>query len=238
MSAPPGTPPGSPEVPGRPGDVLATLAAQSRHQVRLLRQWMSWWVPVLFGLGLAVAILGLIPTTAAFLEQGSPPPSFFLFALFTLFFGWVVALTVMGPFPQRPRIVPYFARELGKLGGETQSAFRRGRGLYREIAGLEELARRLQVRPLSSFGFADDYFEQEVHWHAAAEGLRTVEALQQQLDAPLRTARYLAEDLEALAQALRVATDQEVAFSLVLRLRARDSLQAVCTREVRQGSFW
>ena len=40
-----------------------------------------------------------------------------------------------------PRIVPYIARELGKYGGRTSIAFARGRGLYREIVALDELAR-------------------------------------------------------------------------------------------------
>jgi hypothetical protein len=48
----------------------------------------------------------------------------------------------------------------------------------------------------------------------------------------------LAQELDALASVLRAAAEQNVEFSLVLRLHARDSMQGVCAREVRQGSFW
>jgi hypothetical protein len=37
---------------------------------------------------------------------------------------------------------------------------------------------------------------------------------------------------------VRIAADQGVDFSLMLRLHAKDSMQVVRTREVRQGSFW
>jgi hypothetical protein len=37
---------------------------------------------------------------------------------------------------------------------------------------------------------------------------------------------------------VRTAADRGVDFNLVLRLHAKDSMQVVRTREVRQGSFW
>jgi hypothetical protein len=219
-------------------DVSAILSEQCRHQVRLARKRMTWWIPWIFVLGLCVSILGLIPSIAAFREQGSPTLTVFVFACCAVFFGWVVVLWLIGPFLIRPRIVPYFTRELGAYGGTTMTAFARGRGLYREIVALEQLARALGVKPLSAFGFAYDHYEQEIHWHAAAEGLRTVAALRQGLSAHLLTAPDVAQDLEALASVVRAAADQAVDFSLVLRLHAKDNMQAVCTREVRQGSFW
>jgi hypothetical protein len=94
------------------------------------------------------------------------------------------------------------------------------------------------VTPLSAFGFAYDHYDQQVRWHPAREGLRTVQTLRQGLDARLRAVPDVAGDLEALALVLRAAADREIDFSLVLRLHATDSMQAVCTREVRQGSFW
>lgn len=161
-----------------------------------------------------------------------------VFALFSVLFGWAVVVWLLGPLLLRPRIVPYFDRELGSYGGETMTAFRRGRGLYREIVALEQLAHTLGVRPLAGFGIAYDHYEQTVQWHPASEGLRTVEAMRQALDTRLTTARDVALDLDALASILRTAADQGVAFSLVLRLYDKDDMQAVCTREVRQGSFW
>ena len=128
-----------------------------------------------------------------------------MFAFFSVCFGSGVVLWLIEPLLIRPRIVPYFSRELERYGGTTMTAFKRGRDLYREIATLDQLAGTLGVTPLSAFGFAYDYYEQDVQWHPASEGLRTVEALRQGLDG---------------------------------RLHAKDSMQVVCTREVRQGSFW
>ena len=220
------------------GDVSAILSEQYRLQVRLARKRMTWWIPWIFVVGLGVSILGLIPSIAVFQEAGTPTFTLFLFASFAVFFGWAVVLWLMGPYLFRPRIVPYFTRELGKYGGTTTTAFKRGRGLYREIVALEQLAGALGVKPLSAFGFAYDHYEQEVRWHAASEGLRTAEGLRQGLGAHFLTAPDVAQDIEALAAVLRAAADQGVDFSLVLRLHAKDNLQAVSTREVRQGSFW
>jgi hypothetical protein len=95
----------------------------------------------------------------------------------------------------------------------------------------------LDVPPLSSFGFADDVYGQEVRWHPASEGRRTVGALARGLDDRLRSVPAVAEDLDALATALGVAGQREVAFALMLRL-GPDSLQVVSTMERRQGRFW
>ena len=116
------------------------------------------------------------------------------------------------------------------------SAFPRGCALYREITTLDRLADSLGVEPLSAFGFAYDHYDQEVYWHAAAAGLRTAEALRQETGA--NAAPDLTQDLDALVSVLHAAASQNVEFSLVLRLHTRNSMQDVCAREVRQGSFW
>lgn len=219
-------------------DVLAVLSAQCEHQVRMVRKRMPWWIPWIFVFGLCVSIVGLIPFIAAFRESGSLTVGLVGFGLAALFFGWVVISWLLWPYRLRPRIVPYFVRELGPLWGDTMAAFTRGRGLYREIVALEELAETQGVKALSAFGFAYDHYGQQVRWHPASEGLRTVEALRQSLGAQTHAAPDVARDLEALASVLRTAATQGVDFSLVLRLHAKDSLQGVCTREVRQGSFW
>ena len=136
----------------------------------------------------------------------------------------------------RPRLVPYFARQLDEYRATT-AAFVRGRGLYMEMAALDELAAKLRVTPLSAFGFAYDYFDQSVQWHPASEALATIGALQSGLDARLRAAPDVAADLEALGAVVRAAADRGVEFSLVVRLHGKDSLQDL-SRENRQGSFW
>jgi hypothetical protein len=142
------------------------------------------------------------------------------------------------PFRPKPRIVPYFARELDKYGGKTSIAFALGRALFLEIGALDQLAAARGVRPLSAFGFPDDYYGQEVHWHPASEGLRSVKALQEGLGTLQLARSGLAHDLEGLASVLSNAAESGVDFCLVLRLHQRDNLQFVMTRESRQGSFW
>jgi hypothetical protein len=151
-------------------DVAAILSEQCRHQIRLHREWMTFWIPSIFVIGLVVSILGLVASVAAFRADGSQPVSVAVFALFSLLFGRAVFSWLTWPLFIRPRIVPYFSKELGRYGGETMASFRRGRGLYREIGALERLAQTLGVKPLASFGFAYDHYGQTVQWHPAAEG--------------------------------------------------------------------
>jgi hypothetical protein len=198
---------------------------------------MTWWIPLIFVAGLGVSVYGLLPAITMFRDSRSVS-LLILFGIFTVLFGWAVGLWLLGPFLMRPRIVPCFARELGPYGGEAMAAFRGGRALFRESAALEGLAESLGVKPLSAFGFADDYYEQEVSWHAASEGIRSIEALLQGLGSLPARAPGVDEDLRTLASVLRIAGDQRVDFSLMLRLSAKDSMQVVRTREVRQGSFW
>lgn len=219
-------------------DAPEVLGAQLRHQLTLYNRRMMWWIPWIFVIGLGVAILGLIPAIAMATERGAPSPGLFVFAFFVALFGWGVVMWLTSPLAIKPRIVPYFARELAPCGGATMAGFRSGRRLYLEMGALDRLAGSLGVRTLSTFGFAYDHFEQEVRWHPADEGLRTIEALERGLRGAPRTAPGLADDLEALAAILRVAAERGVGFSLVLRLHAKDSLQAVCALEERQGSFW
>lgn len=219
-------------------DVLVKLSEQLQHQVRVTRKWMTWWIPAIFAFGLCICIIGLIPAVTASLERGSPRVSVFVYGLFAVFFGWAVIYSVLWSFFLRPRIVPYFKQELEPYGGATMKAFPRGRALYREILALEELASSLSAEPLSAFGFAHDLYEQEVRWHAASAGLRTVEALRQSAGVRSTAPPDVVQDLDALASILRVAADRNIEFSLVLRLHAKDSMQGVCTREVRQGSYW
>ena len=209
-----------------------TLDEQCRHQVRIMRERMAWWISSIFAAGFVFSAIGLFASLAAFREDGSITAKLVAFAIFFVLFGWAVVLMLL-PIRPRPRIVPYFAAELGAYGGDTMTAFARGRALYLEITALDALARSRGVKPLSTFGFAYDHFGQEVHWHPAADGLATAEALRKERNSPA-----VAQDLEALARVLRTAAGKDVPFSLVLRVWEKDSMQMVCTRETRQGSFW
>jgi predicted permease len=67
------------------------LADQRRHQVSLARKRMTWWIPLIFVAGLGVSVYGLLPAIAVFREGGSAA-LLALFAVFTVLFGWAVAL--------------------------------------------------------------------------------------------------------------------------------------------------
>jgi hypothetical protein len=219
-------------------DVREVLEEQRQRQLRFHLQQGAWiaWVPVV---GLGLSSTGLI-AARSLARDGVGLSTAKLAFLWFGFVYFVLALAALASFPFRlkPRIVPYFARQLEEYGGESARAFVRGGGLYREIGALETLADTLGVRPLSTFGFADDYYGQEVHWHAASEGVRTVEALRQRLGVPSPAAADAAHDLEALASVLRIAADKGVDFCLAVRILGKDSLQVVSSMEIRQGRFW
>lgn len=176
--------------------------------------------------------LGLLGALVLHPEVKTSKGELVFFALGFLFFGWGLVMWLTYPFFRKPRLVPYFAREVQPYSRETAAAFWRGRALYREIATLDELAAKEGVPPLSAFGFADDYYEQEVQWYPASEGLRTVGAIK-----PLVAAPDLTGDLGALESALKAAAELGVDFSIALRVH-NDSLQAVSSMQQRQGRFW
>jgi hypothetical protein len=215
------------------GDPPPALAAQVRLQARIDRQRMTWWIPAIFVVGLCVSALGLFTSIARLGDGGALRVVDGVFAVFFALFALSVAVWLATPLRIRPRIVPYFAREIEPHGGRSSAAFAHGRRLYLGIGALDELARTAGATPLSAFGFADDYYGQSVHWHAAAAGLRTIAALRHG-----SAGAELAADLDALAAALDRAAEHGVDFSLVLRLYGRDSLQVVSSREPRQGRFW
>ncbi len=220
------------------GDVAVRLAAQRAFQLSEEGRRATPWVPVVFAIGVAVGVLGLVPAGAAASERGGPTLGLFVYGAATLLFAWGVLLWLCAPLSVRPRVVPCFARAVGPPGGPALAAFRRGRGLYLDFAALDRLADALGARPLSEFGFADDHYGQSPRWHPAAEGLATVEALRQGLSRAPAMRPEVAADLDALARALREAEGQGIAFDLRLRLRASDSLQSVAVSESRRGSFW
>jgi hypothetical protein len=219
------------------GGARATLEKQRQLQVRFHSTqgaWIVWIAVVGFGfsaVGLAAAWI------LARHGQGLSAPKLALLWFGFLCFGAAPVFRLTWPLRLRPRIVPCFSRQIEEYGGRTSAAFPRGRGLYREIVTLEALADTLGVTPLSTFGFTDDYYGQEVRWHPASEGVKTAGALRESLDARLLADRDVTRDLEALGSVLAIAAGQGVDFALTLRLQ-KDSLQVVSSWEQRQGRFW
>jgi hypothetical protein len=222
-----------------PVDVQSVLSEQRRLQLRFhLRQglWIIW-APIL---GLALSILGLVAARSLAQSGQALSTTKVAFLWFGLaYFGLAAVAMATLAFRLRARIVPYFSRRIGDYGGESSTAFVRGRGLHEEASALDERADALGVQRLSSFGFADDFYGQDVRWHSAAGGLATAEALREGPPAAFRSRHPdLPGDLDALATVLRLAADDGVDFCLTVRIFRKDSLQVVSSMEDRQGCFW
>ena len=219
-------------------DVRAVVEEQRKRQLRFHLKQAAWiaWVPVV---GFGLSSLGLMAARTLAQDGMALSTAKLMFLWFGFVsFGLALAALLTQPFRLKTRIVPYFVRQIEEHGGGSTRAFVRGRGLYRDIVALEDLAGTLGVTPLSAFGFADDYYGQTVHWHAASEGLRTAEALRQALNTRLPGARDASDDLDALASVLRIAANRGVDFCLTVRIQRKDSLQVVSSMEVRHGRFW
>jgi hypothetical protein len=216
-------------------EVLSVLLEQRRRQTRWSLRHRTWVMLVVL-LGLGVSVVGGYAALTLW-RDGARPSALKLVVLAygVLSFGGVLIAWALWLLRARTRVVPYFARELGRYPGESSVAFGRGHHLYRHSALLDRTAVSLGVQPLSAFGFGDDLYGQPVRWSPAAEGLRTVEALRGAVTADSDVAR----DLGALATALKVAADHGVEFALLLRLGAGD-LQSAAVFEPREriGRFW
>lgn len=212
------------------------LAGLLRHRRRADNRRASP-ILALFTIGFLLSSLGLIGVLPRLHEETMRRKSDLMIAFGVVYFGAGLVVWLISSYRTRPRVIPYFAREIEPYGGPSSQAFARGRSLYLAIDLLDELAGTLGVAPLSSFGFADDFYGQEVRWHRPAEGLRTVEALQQGVAARSPAPTDLVSDLDALAAVLRRAAERGVDFSLALR-PSKDSLQVVSSMEARQGRFW
>ena len=106
-------------------DVLAILSEQYRHQVRVARTRMNWWMPW-DGICI-ISFCVSIPFITAFLAKELTLSVVVVFALcavvvalYVAVFGYGAVNSLIGwltkPSPRRLRIVPYFARGLGYPG--------------------------------------------------------------------------------------------------------------------------
>jgi hypothetical protein len=156
-------------------------------------------------------------------------------ALFLAYAIW----TLRGYARMRPRVVPYFELKDFRRGDpsrktaeESGRAFLSGEEIAANLEDLDELALRLGVAPLSSFGFGDDLLKQEPQWSGIDDGLRTLSALLTNASKP-----DVAAQLQNLAAALAKARQSQVRFCLIVRYGPDDAISGVEMAK-RQGTFW
>lgn len=179
--------------------------------------------------GLAVSAFW-VSATALLTPATRSPFNLFgvLFAgYFTFCFGYGMVIGGVRD-SMRARIVPYFESRIGR-----HDAFRHGAVVARRCASLDELCLARGVRPISSFGFADDIRGERVVWYDASEGLLTI----RELVAAVHEEILLGEDLRAMEQALLRASEEDIRFCFILR-NGMDHYISPMEMDRRVGSFW
>jgi hypothetical protein len=140
--------------------------------------------------------------------------------------------TASGSVPEffRVRVLPYFERRLGNADGWLA-----GKSLLLHSRQLDEIARRLGIRPLSDFASGDDMvlFE-KLRWFPAKEALNTTERLLQ-ADVCNEFSPELVSDLRCLKSALSSADSNGIKFCLLLR---EGSSTSGLEMDRRKGSFF
>ncbi|MCL4181171.1 MAG: hypothetical protein KJ072_25930 [Verrucomicrobia bacterium] len=147
---------------------------------KCLRRWFGQFVACLVyaALFLAIPVAGFWLYGEWVLEEPGVLSIvlFLLCAAAVVLFGWYGLLrNIKEGFVCR--IVPYFESRVATYPDSQPDAFSTGVHLARRCRFLDERAVEAGVSPLSSFGFRDDRDWQQLIWHPASAGLRTVEAL-------------------------------------------------------------
>lgn len=120
-------------------------------------------------------------------------------------------------------IHPYFEKPVasGERPVASGAAFRGGEALARNLEPLDALADEVGIAPLSAFGFEDDFFGEQLTWHAPEEGLKTVLALLDSLkEQPGRVCdlKGVTNDLKKIASALEDARKRSIRFCFLVRV--------------------
>lgn len=184
-------------------------------------------------------LAGLLTFSGCYLLLAEPTSyAFLITSVGVVILGWMVQAWSGGFRDSKiARIVPYFSQEL-KLE-EIFLTFHRGEALARYCRELDMLCVERNVRTLSSFGFGDEAKRQPQVWHAATDGLRTVNALLESL--PFATdpldSETMMEDLRRLRQVLEMAASREVDFCFHLRQGA-DNTMSFMEFDQRRGFYW
>lgn len=178
--------------------------------------------------------------------------SFLWFSFFGAIFLWLAKglwEAWFGPDPG-PSILPYFQKISGvmelapsgiqDLGGID--TYTHGYAIARNCQALDTMARELNLRELSDFGFNDDFRGEHPTWHPAEAGLSTITVMLQELrrkgtpwEKSLDKPEEVIADLERVEAALCKARDKGVPFCFILQTT---HFTNALEHERRLGSFF
>lgn len=145
-----------------------------------------------------------------------------------LLFGGVLYMGIQSV--RAVRIYPYYDQRLP--GAET---YLHGQALARNCLRLDALAKVHGVKSISEFGFADPLAGETRPWHAAAEGLATIDALLSAVNEnpeSVDDATRVLRELEIIREAFTLALQTGVRFAFLLELGDGTNAQVW---EIRQG---
>ncbi len=137
-------------------------------------------------------------------------------ALFLYFFV-AIGLDFRTNYQDLARIVPYFERDVPEA---WDTFFDCGHLIARHCLRLDALAKAANVKPISAFGFEDQFYNVAAPWFGAQEGLATVTHLLEQLRAQselVDDSDKIVTELEKIQLRLQNAAELGVRFCFHLR---------------------
>jgi hypothetical protein len=178
------------------------------------RSLIAYWLTV--GLISLVVVFGFLVAADLNWQFGNPILAGVSFGLFLFLIQGFVRGVVAEFHPSSVRIIPFFSGRIPEA-----DTFLKGRGLACHSRRLDQVAERLNLTPLSSFGFRDEYLWRRPQWHSASDGIKTFQGLLDSVrnlpDQSEDQAEMLA-DLGRVLKTLETAEARNVKFCLIPRL--------------------
>ncbi|MFQ5779726.1 MAG: hypothetical protein ACE5HN_02930 [Nitrospiria bacterium] len=203
-----------------------------RHVVGVKKAWLR------IGVVFLIAVLMVVVSAYMFRLMWFHD-RFAVLSGLVLFFSSLVLFCLMlmypGGIPEtvEVRILPYFKERVGNT--ET---FLYGQGIARRVVLLDALAEKLGLSPISAFGYNDNFLGEDVTWHDAEDGLKTVSGLLDHLRGNPRLmddADRIIRDLTRTETALREAHGKSIQFCFLAR---EGSTTSGLEMDRREGTFF
>jgi hypothetical protein len=152
---------------------------------------------------------------------------FFVLFLYTFILNILDRLTA--------RIVPYF-----KERTQESDTFFKGQTIAKNCRKLDEIAMKINICPISEFGFNDDLDGEQVKWHDPKKGLETISGLLNQIrqnPTLVKEASSVISDLGRVEIALKNAASKSIPFCFLLREGSEYYDVSQAEKNRRKGSF-